>query len=200
MNVNFENIGFYQVKLTDEELKPICEEISELQQKFNSDLPITMNKSLAGHLAREYTLSEQNQTYLNDLVITHVNMYIKQYENYFDNKDVKLDIGWVNFQKKTEFNPMHNHSGICSFVIWIKIPYKIQDEFNNNFVKYSNKPVAGCFAFMYNTTNGNTTSHIIEADQEHENTLLIFPSNLNHCVYPFFTSDEYRISVAGNFE
>jgi hypothetical protein len=200
MIIDFKNIGFYQIKLTNDQLEPVRKEIKELQQKFNSALPITMNKSLAGHLAREYSLCDPTQKYLNDLVEPYVNLYVTEYETYFNNnKQLKLDVGWVNFQKKSEFNPMHNHSGVCSFVIWIKIPYKIQNEFNENSVKYSNKPVAGCFAFMYNTSAGTAASHIIEADQMYENTLLIFPSNLNHCVYPFYTSDDYRISVAGNF-
>ncbi len=27
----------------------------------------------------------------------------------------------------------------------------------------------------------------------------IYPAKQLHCVYPFYTSDEYRISVSGNF-
>jgi len=26
----------------------------------------------------------------------------------------------------------------------------------------------------------------------------MFPSSMTHCVYPFFTSDKERISIAGN--
>ena len=29
---------------------------------------------------------------------------------------------WVNYQKQHEFNPLHYHSGIYSFVVWMKIP------------------------------------------------------------------------------
>ena len=35
---------------------------------------------------------------------------------------------WVNFQRKYEFNPLHKHSGLLSFVIWMKIPYNFEDE------------------------------------------------------------------------
>jgi hypothetical protein len=31
-----------------------------------------------------------------------------------------------------------------------------------------------------------------------ENTLLLFPAKLTHAVYPFYSSDDYRISVSGN--
>ena len=28
--------------------------------------------------------------------------------------------------------------------------------------------------------------------------IIFFPSKLNHCVYPFYTSDDTRISISGN--
>ena len=31
-----------------------------------------------------------------------------------------------------------------------------------------------------------------------ENTILFFPALLNHTVYPFYLSDEERISISGN--
>ena len=34
----------------------------------------------------------------------------------------KLTNLWVNYQKQTEFNPMHDHGGSYSFVVWMKIP------------------------------------------------------------------------------
>ena len=200
MNLDFKNIGFYQIKLSGAELLPICNEIQELQSKFNHPMSIDMNHKLAGQIAREYELSENTRYYLENIISPHLFSYTQHYKNYFENTNLTLQNSWVNFQKSSEFNPPHNHSGIISFVIWIKIPYTIEAEFNNNFVKYSNTPLAGCFSFLYNTSIGSITQHAIKAGADHENTLLLFPAQLNHCVYPFFTSDEYRISVAGNFE
>ena len=34
---------------------------------------------------------------------------------------------WVNYQKH-EFNPIHIHDGLFSFIIWHKVPYKMEDE------------------------------------------------------------------------
>ena len=36
---------------------------------------------------------------------------------------------WVNFQKKHEFNPIHTHDGVFSFVIWHKVPFTQKDEY-----------------------------------------------------------------------
>jgi len=98
----------------------------------------------------------------------------------------------VNYQKKYEYNPLHYHSGLFSFVIWMKIPYDINNERNldiaTNFREASN------FAFVYNSDWGVSTEYI----QPKENYCCIFPSHLNHLVYPFYTSDENRISITGN--
>ena len=200
-NIKFDNIGFYQTKLTNDQLEPVKKEITEIQSKFNQPLPVTMNAHLAGNIAREYELLE-SKSYLNSILNPHINLYLK------DNALLKcsaeklltLDRTWVNFQSKHEFNPVHIHSGLLSFVIWINIPYNIVDEMNNNSVKYSNLPVAGTFSFLYIDAIGSITEHIIKADKSYENTFLLFPSKLSHCVYPFYTSNEYRISVSGNFK
>ena len=38
---------------------------------------------------------------------------------------------WVNYQYKHEFNPLHDHSGVYSFVIWMKIPTSFSDQKKN---------------------------------------------------------------------
>jgi len=38
----------------------------------------------------------------------------------------------------------------------------------------------------------------IFTDKTMEGTVSMFPGTLTHCVYPFFTSDDERISIAGN--
>ena len=34
--------------------------------------------------------------------------------------------------------------------------------------------------------------------KNYEGTMLFFPAKLRHCVYPFYGTDEPRISIAGN--
>jgi hypothetical protein len=197
--INFDNIGFYQTKLTEEDLIFIKQEINDIQNKFNSPLPITMNTHLAGNIARQYELSQECKLYMNNIL----QPYLKSYLETINPEDRKLEYSiiraWVNFQKKYEFNPVHTHTNSYSFVIWIKLPYTMENEKQTDSVKYSNTPVAGTFNFLYINSLGDILHHVIPADIEYENTLLIFPSKLRHCVYPFYTSNEYRISVSGNF-
>ena len=100
---------------------------------------------------------------------------------------------WVNYMEKHEFNPMHNHSGFLSFVIWNKIPFDVEEEMKlypdvaNNMCSF--------FAFIHGSP---PQQFPIKISKEMQNYICMFPSNLNHCVYPFYTSDDYRVSFAGN--
>ena len=44
----------------------------------------------------------------------------------------KMSTWWVNFQKQNDFNPMHGHTGLYSFVVWLKIPTEYVEQ-NTNF-------------------------------------------------------------------
>jgi hypothetical protein len=110
---------------------------------------------------------------------------------------------WVNFQEKYEFNPPHSHSGVLSFVIWYDIPFYMEDELlkspsqKTEFDKREN----GYFNFIPRL--GEPTMHTsmsvpIAADKRLNGTICLFPSSLSHSVYPFYSSDDYRITFSGN--
>jgi hypothetical protein len=105
---------------------------------------------------------------------------------------------WVNFQKKHEFNPIHTHDGIFSFVIWHKVPFKKEDEYARFPNMKEDQIKAGHFAFIVSGQLGNIIQHDMCIDKTWEGKMAFFPANLNHIVYPFYTSDEYRISISGN--
>ena len=44
--------------------------------------------------------------------------------------------------------------------------------------------------------NIKTFSYLLTPD--YEGTMLFFPAALRHCVYPFYNTDEPRISISGN--
>jgi hypothetical protein len=56
------------------------------------------------------------------------------------------------------------------------------------------------FAFLYSDSIGGINPFSIPVDKNMENNVILFPSNFYHMVYPFFSSDGYRISVSGNFK
>jgi len=109
-----------------------------------------------------------------------------------------LNKAWVNFGRKTEFNPPHSHTGVMSFVIWLDIPYDINEEMELPHVVESFAPLAGHFMFQHVNTFGTISPEVLPVDKNMNDMIVVFPSGLIHQVFPFYTSDEYRISVSGN--
>jgi hypothetical protein len=80
----------------------------------------------------------------------------------------------------------------------MQIPYRLEDEYNVQHSQNSNMKAASTFQFVYSSILGNIINEKLEVDQDWAGRIAMFPSKLLHTVYPFFTSDEYRISIAGN--
>lgn len=110
---------------------------------------------------------------------------------------------WGNYQKKYEFNPPHQHSGIYSFVLFVNIPYDLEKEMkyfprtNSPFGDYTG--VNSCFTFRYHMPfSGKIVDLPIRITKDYEGTGFFFPSYSTHGVNPFYTSDDYRITISGN--
>jgi hypothetical protein len=193
-NCNFPNLGFVGCDLSQEDMAPIMEEIAEIQNNFSHASPA--NKTLAGHIQNEYLLSKSHK-HIEKLGLSLYYQWCNQFNMMFD-KQLFLDKIWVNFQKKYEFNPVHNHNGDFSFVIYCKIPYTMKEEQEASNFNSNGENLSGTFSFHYTNTLGEIKSWTIPADKSFESKMILFPAKMIHSVYPFYSSDEYRISVAGN--
>ena len=119
-------------------------------------------------------------------------------------KDEKgLNDLWVNFQQKYEYNPPHYHAGTYSFVIWIHIPYDLPQELQRlkmqNIRQAEDNP-PGTFRFLYpdHFSKMGISMHNIYVDKSYEGAGVLFEAGTMHMVNPFYLSDGYRISIAGN--
>jgi hypothetical protein len=195
-------------KLDDNIFNALQEEIDDmLKTNFNNEF--AYNERLAGSIRHEYKLKSHEliNSYLDEVMpkFWMANRFPEDsdvYNSYWrlqKNKD-EYDV-WVNFQKKHEYNPLHAHSGDLSFVIWMKMPYDRQAEMNYENIKLKRESdvfAASSFTFRWNSLRGGIKRHTIPLDKSYEGIMAIFPSNLMHEVYPFYTSDDYRISISGN--
>jgi hypothetical protein len=158
------------------------------------------NHELAGEIEHEYLFpfSSQLKNYIKNITkeFEAKSNYLSKYLN---KKSLHLTTGgWINFQRKYEYNPPHIHDGLLSFVIWYKIPYLIEDEKKHSFNKHKGSK-NGQFSFTYPSNSfPQLKERLFPIDKTKEGHIIMFPSNLNHTVYPFYTSNEYRITVAGN--
>ena len=161
-----------------------------------------MNTSLAGQITKEYQITK-SLPLLNPFLEEMGRAYQKQWdyypkENPNDNK-LKVESVWVNMQKKLEVNPLHNHDGTLSFVAWLYVPFKLEDERNMENCKMSRtKELTSTFQFVYTTALGTIANAPMFVESGWEAKIVMFPAQLLHMVYPFQTSDDYRISIAGN--
>jgi len=199
--IYFGNFGGLKTSIPADVAQALLDESDYIQNNF--DKSISWNSKLVGHIQREYLLQE-SKNILEEYVINLSNTY-DEYFGYFKNfniltKKLPMTVGetWINFQKKHEFNPVHNHTGILSFVIWLKIPYNLEDERRLFDIKTAEANKTSLFEFLYVSPLGKIIPHPVPVDKSYENTIVLFPSEMMHCVYPFYTSDEYRISVSGN--
>ena len=200
------NIGILSDRVPDDIMAMLNLEIQEIiNSNFKSQQPY--NDKLLGHMKHEYDLSNCISK-IEPYILHLANLYNQKW-GLFDHWDdtntgnatqLKLADLWVNIQKKHEFNPPHEHTGIASFVIWIKIPYDLAAE-EAYFPAVSggnNSNRTSKFTFHYSNLMGQHKHFMVEVDKNHEGTIVMFPSKLNHSVNPFYTSDDYRISIAGN--
>ena len=57
---------------------------------------------------------------------------------------------------------------------------------------------AGYFSFLGTNEMGRIQTYDLPVDNSWQGKMALFPADLNHQVYPFYTSDEERITISGN--
>ena len=194
------NIGLTNGEIPPNIYQALNQEIVDIHT--NDKDVVRMNHSLAGQITKEYQITK-SLPLLNPFLEEMGRAYQKEWnyypkENPNDNK-LTVESVWVNMQKKLEVNPLHNHDGTLSFVAWLYVPFKLEDERNMPNCKNSRTvQLASTFQFVYTTALGTIANAPMFVESGWEARIVMFPSKLLHMVYPFQTSDDYRISIAGN--
>ena len=194
------NVGLTEGKIPTQIYQALNKEIVDIHT--NDSGIHKMNESLAGQITKEYELTKSRQ--LLDPYLEEMGRAYQKEWNYYpkenpNNNKLTVESVWVNMQKKLEVNPLHNHDGTLSFVAWLYVPFKLEDERNMENCKNSRTvELASTFQFVYSTALGTIANCPMFVESGWEAKIIMFPSKLLHMVYPFQTSDDYRISIAGN--
>ena len=216
-NESFKNLNVYSGEVPPEIFNWTKDVVYKTKQAKNLQGDKLVYKpplDLIGHLSEEYTIDSNTpnfrayELYLESCALSSTfDKYWNDNITLSDNRNLKIASSWINFQKKYDFNPLHVHSGLMSWVIFIKIPYNLNDELKvyNPFDSLSkdnenlNKRLTSKFCFMFPThQRGGIGSIVLNVDKSYEGKMILFPADLNHTVYPFYTSDDYRITISGN--
>tara|TARA_R110001592_G_scaffold46035_1_gene146864 strand:- start:14 stop:664 length:651 start_codon:yes stop_codon:yes gene_type:complete len=200
-----QNYGYLIDKISPGLMQELMQQINRMQNDFSKEKKA--NYKLVGEISNSYEMKPQKQfTYYLRGLTQQLENQSGYLSTVFKDKEIPpLDTNqdvWVNFQQKHEYNPPHNHAGLYSYVVWYQIPYtfKNKEKYSDQESKPRKNNSHGRFSFFVPTTNPgeNIREYRLNIDKSKEGYIAIFPSNLYHTVYPFHSSDEYRITIAGN--
>ena len=199
---DFPNIGVVEGKLPEDTVDSLWKLIEESKKQ-----PESMKSELAGNISSSIRL-DGGSPLIEDFMQNIIPKYIQQSINSFgspyrlemkEGQIWNLESLWVNFQKKHEFNPMHDHGGVYSFVIWMQIPTSYEEQRKLPICAESNADGnISNFAFTFTNTLGRICQFVYNMEKDAEGYMVIFPSELKHEVFPFYENDGERISISGN--
>ena len=196
------NNGVIEGGLPEDDVKNLWKLIDEAKKK-----PDDMRNELAGNITSSIRLDIQSplmETFmmksLKEFVDKHIGAYgIPHRLEIKEGQTLAVDSFWVNFQRQTEFNPMHDHAGVYSFVIWMQIPTSFEEQRKLPITINSNASTQiSNFSFIYVDILGKMKSFAYNMEKEAEGYMVLFPSSLHHLVSPFYDNDGERISISGN--
>ena len=201
---DFPNIGVVEGKLPEDTVDSLWKLIEESKKQ-----PESMKSELAGNISSSIRL-DGGSPLIEDFMQNIIPKYIQQSINSFgppyrlemkEGQIWNLNSLWVNFQKKHEFNPMHDHGGVYSFVIWMQIPTSYEEQRKLPICAESNADGnISNFAFTFTNTLGRICQFVYNMEKDAEGYMVIFPSELKHEVFPFYENDGERISISGNVD
>ena len=175
----------YHAKAEDSFSKSILKNWDDIRKRETPYL-----KNLAGDLSEEYNNPNPSHDEIKEFMCEHLsNIFMRKVVDIsFYHKELGSNSLWVNYQKKNEHNPSHNHSGLYSFVWYLDIPEEIRNEC---YEQESNSRSRGLIQFFSSRTDD------LMALNPKTNDFFIFNASQIHQVYPFY-SDNTRVSMAGN--
>ena len=180
------------IKISEEFHKLLMKEATASRKKG-----LDFREKLAGIIKEEYNFINKEQ------FVPYISQCLGIYDEAFqkfrnvrfkpeDKPQYLLSAMWVNYMKKNEYNPPHDHGDDLSFVIFLKVPEELQKE-QEKFIGNSGGP--GSLGFLYG--EGNRQAVTYQAVKPKDRDMFIFPAWIKHYVAPFY-ADVTRISVAGN--
>ena len=129
-------------------------------------------------------VNEQLYFYPEEGMMTPFNYAVHEYLG--EQRIHSIEPLWVNFAVAGDWQPVHNHDGDLSLVAFLDVPKGIYEE----------TEIEGSLFFQY----GERIQHnrnVYGPIKPQVGEFYIFPSWLNHYVYPFISSGQ-RISLSGN--
>tara|TARA_B100001939_G_scaffold267855_1_gene235335 strand:+ start:11536 stop:12225 length:690 start_codon:yes stop_codon:yes gene_type:complete len=102
---------------------------------------------------------------------------------------------WCRASTVGDYQSLHHHESVLSFVVWMNIPFNSRIERN---IQPGFRPSAGDFCLYYTDSIGQVQEMTWHISKECNGQMIVFPSAWKHAVWPHFSTEDYRISIAGD--
>ena len=149
------------------------------------------------------------RTVVENLGISYLRHFVEFTKSQIHPKRIEMDQLWSVHSYEGDYNPIHDHltkspMGI-SFTCWTKVPDQITKPGEEEKLHYdlynSSGAIDGFINFIYGLNQTSDPERLRPSQSRYikpeVGKLLMFPSWMQHCVYPFFGPGERR-TVAGN--
>ncbi len=162
-------------------------------------------------LSMDFTLPQllEFRQVVENLGVSYLRHFVEFTKSQLRPKKVEMDQLWSVHSFEGDYNPIHDHltksiMGI-SFTTWTKIPEQITKPGEKDALHYnlynSSGAIDGYLNFTYGLNQVGDPERLRPSQSRYVKPevgkLLMFPSWMQHCVYPFFGEGERR-TVAGN--
>ncbi len=192
------NAGILEYKLSKSELDYIWKCVENKKGDIK--------KTLIGHITGSYELEDSNDQFFKGVLLPLIHSYGHTYRDMGSVVPIStshpchwiMNSWWVNYQNQGEYNPLHDHTGVYSFAMWLKIPFEWEEQNKNPLSADSNLGTISDFSFAYTDILGGIKNYVYKLSSKDEGSMVFFPSQLKHQVHPFYNCDETRISISGN--
>ena len=174
---------------------------ADIFHETKRDAESIINSDKKGVIDSQYTYMMPQK--LVNFLTAVANDYVQRYEfaSNYGNPYVEVKVSQVskiNPQRKYEFRSSeYNGDHSLEWILFMQIPYNSEDENRISSFIEAGTNFTSKLEFTYNTYNGGMKSHCIDLDKSVEGTLLMYPAYLKNVMYPFYSSDDYRVFLTG---
>ena len=193
------NYGVLEIKLKQTHIDLLYSYIKESAYegyKFEGNTVISHAKD------NQWSLIDREGIFEEEVLRPSIQKYVEQWGWPYKHKttqahDFEFNRFWTRITTSEQYQSLHDHQGVFSFNIWLQIPTDWREEQEGD-LGFAH-PEASDFIFTYTDTLGTIRTNNYKLSKEMEGTMILFPSDLNHAVYPSYTNPKgYRISVSGD--
>jgi len=196
--INPINYGVLDTKLSEDAKEKVWDRIKKYSPETAEWSGNTLLNVAENH--KQWEISDQDYWFEDTIIRPAVGAYIQRWGlpakmQTTHEHGLIFSRLWVRASTRHDYQSLHDHQSVLTFVLWMNIPFNSKIERN---IQAGFRPEAGDVILQYHDTCGSVQQMTWHISKECSGQMIMFPSNWQHIVYPHHSTDEFRIAVAGD--